>query len=164
MKKCLITMVVLGLAVVWPFTGLCQAQDKEQPVQREGYGRRWQQGGRMGYGWGQGHMMDYSYATPPDYSMPGPLQSLKPEDRKKWEKMWAHYLMEIMETRKKIAVTRIELETLWAQPDLDRAKVEKLSSELSELYTQRMKACDNYVIKARAEFGKLGWACPIGVW
>jgi len=164
MKKCLITMVVLGLAVAWPFTGLCQAQDKEQPVQREGYGRRWQQGGRMGYGWGQGSMLDYSYAMPPDYSMPGPLQSLKPEDRKKWEKMWAHYLMEIMETRKKIAVTRIELETLWAQPDLDRAKVEKLSSELSELYTQRMKACDNYVIKARAEFGKLGWACPIGVW
>jgi len=162
MKKCLIIMVVLGLAVAWSFTGLCQ--DKEEPVQLEGYGRSWQLGGRTGYGWGPGYMREYSYAMPPDYSMPGPLQSLKPEDRKKWEKMWAQYLMETMETRKQIAVKRIELETLWAQPDFARAKVEKLSRELSELYNQRMKACDNYVIKARGEFGKLGWACPLGIW
>jgi hypothetical protein len=104
------------------------------------------------------------FDTRPDYMLPGPLHSLKPEDRKKWEKKWAAYLMETMELRKKIAIKRIELETLWAQPDVDRAKVERLSGELAELYTKRMKKCDDYVIDARNEFGRLGWACPVGRW
>ena len=108
--------------------------------------------------------MEYGYGMRPDYSVPGPLQSLKLEERKKWEKMWAQYLMDTMEIRKQIAVKRIELDTLWAQPDMDRAKVEKLSDELSELYKKRGKACDTYVFKAREAFGPLGWACPIGQW
>jgi len=164
MKKCLITMFLVALAAAWSFGGLCQAQKKEEPGQEKAYGSSWSQGRRMGYGWGPGYRMDDRYAMPPDYSLPGPLQSLKPEDRKKWEKMWAQYLMETMETRQRLAVKRIELETLWAQPDFDREKVEKLSRELSDLHNEQMKACDHYVIKARGEFGKLGWACPLGTW
>jgi hypothetical protein len=162
MRKFFITVAVLGLVAVFSTSVFCE--EKEQPVQFEGYGRGWGDRPRMGYGWDPGHMMDYGYSRGPDYSMPGPLHSLKPEDRKKWEKLWAHYLTETMEIRKQIAVKRIELETLWAQPNVDRAKVEKLSSELSELYTKRTKACDNYVISVREQFGKLGWACPIGQW
>jgi hypothetical protein len=164
MKKHVMTIVLFVLVGAWSFTGLCQVQDKEKRVQQEGYSHGWHQGGRMGFGPGPGYWMDDRYTMPPDYSMPGPLQSLRPEDRKKWEKMWAKYLMESMETRKQIAVKRIELETLWAQPDFDRERVEKLSSELSDLHKEQMKACDRYVIKAREEFGKLGWACPLGIW
>ena len=162
MRKFFVTIAVLGLVAAFSPSVFCE--EKEQPVQFEGYGHSWGGRPRMGYRWDPGQMMDYGYGRGPDYSEPGPLRSLKPEDRKKWEQMWAHYLMETMEIRKQIAVKRIELETLWAQEDIDREKVEKLSGELSELYAKRMKACDNYVMNARRQFGKLGWACPVGRW
>jgi Spy/CpxP family protein refolding chaperone len=162
MKGLFVTMGIVALALALSTTALCQ--EKEQPGQQQGYGREGQRSGPMGYGWGPDDMKDSGYGMRPDYSLPGPLNSLEPADRKKWEKLWADYLMETMETRKQIAVKRIELEALWAQPDFDRAKIEKLSNELSELYAKRMKACDNYELKARKEFGQLGWACPIGRW
>ena len=162
MRKVVIAIAVLGLAVAWSATVICE--EKEEAVQQKEYVPGLQQRHTMGYDMGSGYMMDYGYSRRPDYSVPGPLHSLKPEDREKWEKLWAEYLLQTMETRKQIAVKRIELETLWAQENIDRAKVEKLSSELSELYTKRMKACDNYVIDARKQFGKLGWACPVGRW
>ena len=163
MRKLFVTIAVVGMVVALCNTVLCE-EKKQEPIQPEGYGRGWGPGSRMDYGWGPGSGMGYGYGTGLDYSVPGPLYSLKPEDRVKWEKLYAQYLMDTMEMRKEIAVKRIELETLWAQSKVDREKVEKLSNELSELYTKRMKACDNYVIKAREQFGKLGWACPIGRW
>ena len=162
MRKLIVTIAVLGLAVAWSTTVICE--DKEEAGQQKEYIPGWQESRMMGYDWGPGYMMEYGYTRRPDYSVPGPLLSLKPEDREKWEKMWAAYLLQTMETRKQIAVKRIELETLWAQEDIDREKVEKLSGELSELYAKRMKACDNYVMNARRQFGKLGWACPVGRW
>lgn len=163
MRKFLVTIGVVVLVLALCPTVLCE-EKKQEPVQPEGYSRGWGPGSRMDYGWGPGSGMGYGYGTGLDYSVPGPLYSLKPEDREKWEKLYAQYLMETMEMRKEITLKRIELETLWAQPKVDRKEVEKLSSELSELYTKRMKACDSYAMKAREQFGKLGWACPIGRW
>ncbi|MDY6954683.1 MAG: hypothetical protein SWE60_24535, partial [Thermodesulfobacteriota bacterium] len=60
------------------------------------------------------------------------------------------------------AAKRLELQTAWAQPKVDDAKIEKLCSEMAELYAERMKKRTLYLLKCRKEFGDLGWVCPTG--
>ena len=124
-----------------------------------------------GYGVGPGHMMGHGYHSRimqkhgwgSDQS-PSGWQSMEPEQQEKWQKMRTTHLMETLELRKQLATKQIELETLWAQPNVDRAEVEKLSNEMAELQVQLRKERDHYLLQCREEFGDKDWACPGGRW
>ncbi len=98
------------------------------------------------------------------YLRPRAWRSMKPEQRKKCEKIQAEHLMDTLELRKKLATKRIEVKTLWAQPNVDRARIEKLSDEIAELYAELSKKRDKYLLKCRHEFGDQGWRCPGNRW
>jgi Spy/CpxP family protein refolding chaperone len=87
---------------------------------------------------------------------------MKPEQREKWERMRSEFQMETLEIRKQLAVKQMELETLWAQPNVDPTKVEKLSREVAELEAELAKKRDKHLLQCRKEFGNQGWACPGG--
>ena len=145
MKRLFVLFVVLGLAMMLAAPAFCD-QEKECSSQ-EDYGYR-----MMGPGHGMGH----------GYMKPRAWGSMKPEQREKCEKMRATHLMDTLELRKQLAAKRMELQTLWAQPNVDQAKVDKLSSEMAELKTQLWKKRDQYLMQCRKELGDQGWCCPGG--
>jgi Spy/CpxP family protein refolding chaperone len=89
---------------------------------------------------------------------------MKPEEREQWQKMHSKFQMETLELRRQLASKRVELETLWAQPDVDKAKIEKLSEEIGKLESELAKERSKYLMQCRHKFGDKGWACPGGGW
>jgi Spy/CpxP family protein refolding chaperone len=89
---------------------------------------------------------------------------MKPEQREKWDKMRTNHLKDTLELRKQLATKRIELETLWAQPDVDCKKVEKLANEVADLRAQLSKKRDQYLIQCRQQFKDQDWVCPTVWW
>ena len=89
---------------------------------------------------------------------------MTPEQRQKLDKRWSLYQKETLGLRKKLVTTQMELETLWAQPDVDRATAEKLSGEIADLQAQLSKKRDKCLVQCREQFGDLGWTCPGGSW
>lgn len=164
MRKFFIALAVLGLSVALAAPAICDEPEEYGP----GYG----------HGWGTGHMMHYG---PRDWGMRGrgwnrhgrsrglgpsarDWQSMKPEQQKKWDKMRSDYQIETLELRKQMVAKQMELETLWAQPNVDSKRVEKLSREVAELEAQLAKKRDKYLLQCRKEFGDQGWTCPGGGW
>ena len=158
MRRLPMALIVLGLAITLASAAFCDDQ--------EDYGR-----GHMmypGLGWGSGHMMGPGHMM--DYGHRGwgmrgrGWQSMKPEQREKWEKMRSDHLKETLELRKQLVTKQMELETLWAQPDVDQKKVEKLSNEVADLQSQLWKKRDQYLMQCRQGFADHEWACPGGWW
>jgi Spy/CpxP family protein refolding chaperone len=89
---------------------------------------------------------------------------MTPEHWGKWEKVWSSYQMHTLELRKQLAAKQMELQTLWAQPDVDSVKVGTLSKEVAELQAELQKKHYQYLLRCRKEFGDQGWACPGGWW
>jgi Spy/CpxP family protein refolding chaperone len=89
---------------------------------------------------------------------------MTPEQRQKLDKMSSSYQKETLELRKQLVTKQMELETLWAQPDVDRPKAEKLSEEIADLQAQLSKKRDKCLVQCRKHFGDLGWTCPGGWW
>jgi zinc resistance-associated protein len=85
---------------------------------------------------------------------------MKPEQKEKWQQMRASYLKDTLELRKQLAAKRVELETLWDQPDVDEARIEKLSAEVADLQAELSRKHDKYLMSCHKEFGDKGWACP----
>lgn len=126
----------------------------------------WTGGPMMGPGYDRGmygrrHMMDRGWGCDRGF---GAQEAMKPEQRAKWEKMWSGYQMETLELRQQLATKQIELDTLWAQPDVDKEKVEKLSGEVAQLQAELAKKHDKYLLRCREEFGDQGWSCPGRGW
>ena len=126
----------------------------------------WSGGPMMGPGYGQGmygrgRMMDRGWGCDQGF---GAREAMKPEQRAKWEKMWSNYQMETLELRQQLATRQIELDTLWAQPDMDNAKIEKLSGEVAQLQAELAKKHDKYLLQCRGAFGDQGWNCPGRGW
>lgn len=175
MRKLFIALAVLGLSAALAVPAFCDQPEEYEPGY--GYGRGWGPGHMMGpgYGWG-GHMMGPGhhsrYMQGPDWDRHSPMcgwglsghgcKAMKPEQREKWEKMRSDFQMETLEIRKQLAAKHMELETLWAQPNVDPTKVEKLSNEVAELGAELGKKRDKYLLQCRKEFGDQGWACPGG--
>ena len=165
MRRLFVTLVVLGLTVTLAAPAFCG--------ERVDYGYGWGPGHMMGagYGWGPSHMMHYGHRG---WGMhghgwgwdqsPRGWRSMQPEQQEKWEKIRNTHLMDTLELRKQLAAKRIELETLWVQPNLDRAKVEKLSKEVAELQAQLQEKRDQYLLRCRQEFGNQDWVCPGSGW
>ncbi len=93
---------------------------------------------------------------------PRALRSMKPEQREKWQKMRAVHMMDTLDLRTKLAAKRVELRTLWAQPEMDKDRIKKLSNEVSELQVQFLKMRNQHLLQCRQKFGGQGWDCPGG--
>ena len=151
MKRLLVLFVFLGIAIMLAAPAFCEQEEEYSP--QEEYGCQ-----MMGPGHGMGH--GYSHGMGHAYMHPRKWQSMKPEQREKFEKMRAAHLMDTLELRKLLAAKRVELQTLWAQPNVDQGKVDKLSSEVSELQAELWKKRDQYLMQCRKELGDQGWCCP----
>lgn len=177
MKKLLLTTGVLVLALSVASFAFSGEAEKSRYGRGYGYGCDW----GSGQGWGGGHMMGPGYGPGMHrggWGMQGrgrmmdrgwkggygprDWQSMEPEQREKWEKMKSKYQMETLELRKQLVTKQMELETLWAQPDVVQKKVGKLSDEVAELQAELGKKRDRYLLQCRKEFGDQGWACPGG--
>jgi len=161
MKKLLMVVVIIGLAVFMASYAFCG--EKKEPAPDCGYGYH-----MMGQGYGMGsHMMGEDtqgrgmYRRGRAYK-PRALQSMKPEQREKWQKMRAAHMMDTMDLRMKLAAKRVELKTLWAQPEMDEDRIKKLSNEVSELQAGLLKMRNQHLLQCRQKFGGQGWDCPGG--
>jgi len=173
MKRLLMLLVVLGLAVSVATPAFCDEQ--EEYSQPYGYGYHMM---GPGYGMGSGYMMGYGSRGwgmhGRGWGMHGPgwdwdqgprgWSSMKPEQQEKWKKMRSAYLMDTLKLRKGLAAKQTEPQTLWAQPNVDRAKVQRLSNEVAELQVELLKKRDKYLLQCRQEFGDQGWQCPGSGW
>lgn len=170
MKRLLVMLLVFGLAMTLAAPAIC-AEEKEPGRDEYASGMKGSGHGMgHGHGMGSGRMMDDDpsgcgmHGRGHGYMKPRGWQSMKPEQREKCEKMRAAHLMDTLELRKQLAAKRVELKTLWAQPDVDDEKVEKLASGVTELETELMKKRDKYLMECRREMGDQGWSCPGGRW
>ena len=149
MKRFFLLIVVLGLSMTLAAAAFCEQKGAYRP--EEGPGRQ-----MMGPHQGMGHGNGHGYMRPRDW------RSMNPEQLEKCEKMRAAHLNDTLELRKQLTAKQMELRTLWAQPNIDHAAVEKLSNEVAELRAQLWKKRDQYLIRCRKELGNQGWCCPGG--
>jgi Spy/CpxP family protein refolding chaperone len=154
-----VLMMVIGLALGLAAAGFCAGPEDNGPD--DDYDYSWHRGHGMQHrhsGWG-GHARGGGERMGP--SRDG-WESMKPEEREQWQKMHSKFQMETLELRRQLASKRVELETLWAQPDVDKARIEKLSEEIGKLESELAKERSKYLMQCRHEFGDKGWACPGG--
>ena len=162
MKKLSMAFVIIGLAVFMASHAFCG--EKKEPAPDYGYGYHMMS---PGYGMGGGHMMGEDMQG---WGMnrrgrgykPRAWQSMKPEQREKWQKMRAAHMMDTLDLRMKLAAKRVELRTLWAQPEMDEDRIKKLSNEVSELQAGLLKMRNQHLLQCRQKFGGQGWDCPGG--
>ena len=144
MKRLFLVVLLLGLAVFLAGPAFCEMAGRGPQEDTEF---------RMTCG-GQ--------STARDYMKPEAWESLTSEQRDKWAEMWGAYLTETLPLRQEFAQKRLDLQTAWAQPKVDSAKIDKLCDEMSALYIKRIKKRKDYLLKCRQVFGDLGWTCPSG--
>ncbi len=158
-KKLRMLIMVVGLALGVVAAGFCagpedNGSEEDYDCGRyRGHGMQYHHGGRGGHACGGGVRMGPSRHG---------WESMKPEQREQWQKMHRAFQMETLELRKQLASKRVELETLWAQPNADKPSVEKLSEEVSQLEGEFAKKRSKYLLQCRQGFGDKGWACPGG--
>ncbi len=165
MKRHLFVLIVLGLVACLAGPAFCEEAKQSGGDGTYGYGM-------MGYGhsMNRGYMMDDTNrgwgmrGHGRHYTRPQAWKSMKPEQKKKFEKIQAAHLMDTMELRKKLAANRIELKTLWAQPEVNQTRIEKLSDEIAKLSAELSKKRDKHLMRCRKELGDLDWDCPGGKW
>ena len=162
MKKLLMVVVIIGLVVFMASHAFCG--EKKEPAPDYGYGYHMMS---PGYGMGGGgHMMVEDTQGRGMHKRrgykPSAWQSMKPEQQEKWQKMRAAHMMDTMDLRMKLAAKRVELRTLWAQPEMDEDRIKKLSNEVSELQAGLLKMRNQHLLQCRQKFGGQGWDCPGG--
>ena len=154
-KKLAVLIMAMGLAVGLAAGGFCAGPEDNGPEddysRYRGYGMQRRHSGWGGHARGGGRRMGPSRDG---------WESMKPEQRQQWQKMHSEFQMETLELRKQLASKQMELETLWAQPDVDKARVEKLSEEVASLEGELAKKRSKYLLQCRHKFGDKGWACP----
>ena len=157
-KKLFVLIMSMGLTVGLATGVFCAGSEDNGP---EGdYSRHGSYGMQHRHsGWG-GHARGGRRMGP---SRDG-WDSMKPEEREQWQKMHSDFQMETLDMRKQLASKQMELETLWAQPDVDKARVEKLSEEVASLEGELAKRRSKYLLQCRHKFGNKGWACPSSGW
>ena len=158
MKKLLMVVVIIGLAVFMASHAFCG--EKEEPAGDYEFGYQMTS---PGYGMGYGYMMGEGSMQRRGWGHRHEAwKSLKPEQRKKWQKIRAAHMMDTLDLRMKLAAKRVELKTLWAQPEIDKDRIKKLSNEVSELQVQLLKMRNLHLLQCRQKFGGQGWDCPGG--
>jgi len=147
--------IIMAVSVA---TGPVWGETKEaEPDPHHGY--YW----KSGHGSGHGHMMGHGHGRAFG-KKPHGWNSMTAEQKDLWNTIVASFNTETLEVRQQLAVRQIELQTLWSQPDVDEARVEKLSNEVADLKARLWKMHDKYVVKCRKAFGEKGWDCPGHGW
>ncbi len=104
---------------------------------------------RGGMGMGPGMMgPGYAYNT-----------QITPEQQAAFQKARADFLKATQDLRAQIAQRRVELRTLWAQPNPDQARITALNNQLVDLRAQLLKKRNQYL----ASFAGTGFGpgfCP----
>ena len=88
-------------------------------------------------------------------------EGMSDADRKAYKKVWAEFMMETLDLRQKLVGNQIALDTLWAQPEVDKDRIQKLADETADLWADLEKKRNRYLTDCRLQFGDLGWSCPI---
>jgi Spy/CpxP family protein refolding chaperone len=157
MKKAYVLMLVAAMAV---FIAVLPVLGEKGPGETDPHhGACW----KSGHGWGHGDMMGKGHGEGHG-KRPHGWRDMTAEQKTLWKEFEASFNTETLELRQQLAVRKIELQTLWSQPDVDEARVEKLSSEVADLKAQLWKMHDKYVLKCRKAFGEKGWDCPGHGW
>jgi len=151
MKKFLMVFVIIGLAVFMASHAFCG--EKKDSAGDYGYGYHMMGSGYMGEGSLQRRGCD---------NTPRAWKSMKPEQQEKWQKIRAAYMLDTLDLRKNLAAKRVELRTLWAQPDMDKDRINKISNEVAELQAKLSKKRNQHLLQCRQKFGDQGWDCPGG--
>jgi Spy/CpxP family protein refolding chaperone len=167
MKKLLLVSLFFGVTMLIAGHALSAETGGSKGDWHQGYSSEYGHGYKHGQGHGRGHGYGHGSGHGGMYghdsgcvSGPRGWHDMTPEQQTLWEKMSASFKAETMEIRKQLATRQIELETLWAQPEVDEARIEKLSEEVADLKAQLWKKHDKYVLQCRQEFGDRGWECP----
>ena len=74
--------------------------------------------------------------------MPRGWHDMTAEQRTLWEGISASFKMDTMDIKKQLATRQIDLETLWAQPQVDQTRIQTLSAEVADLKAQLWKKHD----------------------
>lgn len=93
-------------------------------------------------------------------NMPGYSWSqITPEQRDEARQAHSEYLKETLALRQSMAAKRTELQTLYAQPNPDYAKIKVLADELVDLYAQLAKKRNEFMAKYPNSYGRYmgGW-------
>jgi len=91
-------------------------------------------------------------------------RSMSPEQREQWRQMRSRFMSDTLPMRQELGSKRMELETLWEQPNPNPDKVKALSGRINELNTNLRQKQDAYLMECRKQFGNRGWACPGSGW
>jgi hypothetical protein len=133
------------------------------PRHGRGWGMMGPGAGRMGPRWGMMGPgrggMGPRYGFGPDYQG---WQEMSPAQRRAFRGLWSEYMNETLELRRELADRQTQLETLWAQPEVDQKRAAQLSEEVADLRARLEKKRDKYILRCRQEFGDRGWTCPAG--
>ena len=160
MKNFLMVFVVIGLALFMASHAFCG--EKKDSANDYGYGYH-MMGPGYGMGMGYGYMMGEGSMQRRGWGNKSRAwKSMKPEQREKWQKMRAVHMMDTLDLRMKLAAKRVELRILWAQPKIDKDRINKLSNEVAELQAKLSKKRNQHLLQCRQEFGDQGWDCPGG--
>ena len=128
-------------------------RDRDRDRDMGGYDRGMSgYGGGMG-GYGQGMM------GPDDDGWRG----MSPEQREQWRQMRSRFMSDTLPMRQELGSKRMELETLWEQPNPDPDKVKALSGRINELHTNLQQKQDAYLMECRKTVWKPRLGLP-GQW
>jgi Spy/CpxP family protein refolding chaperone len=133
------------------------ADEDRQDMTGSGY-----MGGGMGPGMMHGGKGMHGHG-PMGCRSPQGWTSMTPEQQNQCEKMYGEFLKDTLKLRQKLRTTQMELQTLWAQPDVDETAIEKLSDEAAQLQAELSKKRDKHLMRCRKTFGGPDWTCP-GCW
>ncbi|MBU1276817.1 MAG: periplasmic heavy metal sensor [Proteobacteria bacterium] len=96
----------------------------------------------QGPGYGPGNCPGYAAGSGggPGY---GPGANMSKEDYEKFQANRAAFMKDTLQLRQSLATKRVELRTLYAQPDADQAKIKALNNELIDLRAQLAKKAND---------------------
>ena len=157
MKKIYVLMMVVATTLSFATAPVWAEKNDTEIDPHHGYyhGSCW----KSGHGWGHGKMMGHGHGGV-HMARPHGWKDMTDEQKNLWKDIVASFNTETLEVRKQLAVRKIELQTLWSQPEVDEARVEKLFNEVADLKAELWKTHDKYVLKCRKTFGEKGWECP----
>jgi Spy/CpxP family protein refolding chaperone len=125
----------------------------------------WCQPDQPGFtGSGQGLGMGPRYMRGPGQGM-GPSfqgwEGMTEKERKAYHQAWAQFMQSSLDLRQKLVTKQMALDTMWAQPQVDKDKVRDLADEVADLWNELEKKRNRYLTDCRIQFGDQGWTCPM---
>jgi zinc resistance-associated protein len=114
-----------------------------------------------GQGYGPGNCPGYAAGGPGGGPGYGPGPNMTKEQYEQFQAKRAAFLLDTLALRQTMAAKRIELRTLYAQPNVDQATIQKLRGELIDMGSQLAKKANDAGLPGmgfgRGGFGRGGY-------